>query len=110
MIIPLARSTCPFARGWFTAAKSILMWYSSQNSRNLPLVNCVPLSVMIEFGTPEATDNNVGGEFHGLFEGDLCDWPHLDPLSLFVSCNQDMCIAPGRLFERHDHIKSLDGE
>jgi hypothetical protein len=29
------------------------MWSSSQKSRNFFLVNCVPLSVMIEFGTPK---------------------------------------------------------
>jgi hypothetical protein len=29
------------------------MWWSSQKSRNFFLVNCVPLSVMIEFGIPK---------------------------------------------------------
>jgi hypothetical protein len=29
------------------------MWWSSQKSRNFFLVNCVSLSVMIEFGTPK---------------------------------------------------------
>jgi hypothetical protein len=29
------------------------MWWSSQNSRNFFLVNYVPLSVMMEFGTPK---------------------------------------------------------
>jgi hypothetical protein len=29
------------------------MWWSSQKSRNFFLVNCVPLSVMMEFGTPK---------------------------------------------------------
>jgi hypothetical protein len=53
MIILLARSICPFARGWAMMAQSIQMWYSSQNSRNLLLMNYVPLSVMIEFGTPK---------------------------------------------------------
>jgi hypothetical protein len=28
------------------------MWYLSQNSRNFRLVNLDPLSVMMEFGTP----------------------------------------------------------
>jgi hypothetical protein len=28
-------------------------WYSSQNSSNLFMVNYVPLSMMIEFGTPK---------------------------------------------------------
>jgi hypothetical protein len=29
------------------------MWWSSQKSRNFFQVNCVPLSVMMEFGTPK---------------------------------------------------------
>jgi hypothetical protein len=29
------------------------MWWSSQKSRNFLLVNWVPLSVMMEFGTPK---------------------------------------------------------
>jgi hypothetical protein len=29
------------------------MWWSSQKSRNFFPVNCMPLSVMIEFGTPK---------------------------------------------------------
>jgi hypothetical protein len=29
------------------------MWWSSQKSRNFLPVNCVPLSVMMEFGTPK---------------------------------------------------------
>jgi hypothetical protein len=29
------------------------MWWSSQKSKNFFLVNCVPLSVMMEFGTPK---------------------------------------------------------
>jgi hypothetical protein len=29
------------------------MWWSLQKSRNFFLVNCVPLSVMMEFGTPK---------------------------------------------------------
>ena len=52
-IMPFARSTWPLVLGWATAAQSTLMWYSSQNSRNLFPVNCVPLSVMIELGTPK---------------------------------------------------------
>jgi hypothetical protein len=37
--------------GWATTTQSTQMRYSSQNSRNLFPVNCVPLSVMTEFGT-----------------------------------------------------------
>jgi hypothetical protein len=51
-IIPLARSTCPFVIGCATAAQSTRMWWSLQKSRNFFPVNCVPLSVMMEFGTP----------------------------------------------------------
>jgi hypothetical protein len=38
--------------GCATAALSMRMWYSLQNLRNFFPVNCVPLSVMLEFGTP----------------------------------------------------------
>jgi hypothetical protein len=34
-------------------AQSTRMWWSSQKSRNFFPVNCVPLSVMMEFGTPK---------------------------------------------------------
>ena len=51
--MPFARSTYPFVRGCATAAQSIRMCCSSQNQMNFLLVNCVPLSVMMEFGTPK---------------------------------------------------------
>jgi hypothetical protein len=35
------------------AAQSTRMWWSSQKSRNFFPVNCMPLSVMMEFGTPK---------------------------------------------------------
>ena len=47
------RSTCLFMRGCATVAQSTRMWYSSQNRRNFFPVNYVPLSVMMEFGTPK---------------------------------------------------------
>jgi hypothetical protein len=34
-------------------AQSTRMWWSSQKSRNFFPVNCVPLSVMMEFRTPK---------------------------------------------------------
>jgi hypothetical protein len=34
-------------------AQSTRMWWSSQKSRNFFPVNCVPLLVMMEFGTPK---------------------------------------------------------
>jgi hypothetical protein len=37
-------------RGWVTATESTRMLLSSLKSRNLSLVNRVPLSVMIELG------------------------------------------------------------
>jgi hypothetical protein len=51
-IMPLARSTCPFVYGCATADQSTRMWKLSQNAKNFLPVNWVPLSVMIEFGTP----------------------------------------------------------
>ena len=47
------RSTYPFIWGCAMAAQSTWMWCSSQNQRNFLPVNCVPLSVMMEFGTPK---------------------------------------------------------
>jgi hypothetical protein len=46
-------------------------------------VNCVPLSVIIEFGTPKSMDD-VGNELYSLVEGDLCDRPYLNPLGELV--------------------------
>ena len=51
--MPLARSTCPFMWGCATAAQSTWLWYWLQNQRNFVLVNYVPLSMMMEFGTPK---------------------------------------------------------
>ena len=51
-IMPLARSTWPFVLGCPTADQTTWMWWLSQNVRNLCPVNCVPLSVMMVFGTP----------------------------------------------------------
>src|SRR6185369_1985281 len=51
-IMPLACSTCSFVCGCATADQSTHMWKLSQNAKNFLPVNWVPLSVMIEFGTP----------------------------------------------------------
>jgi hypothetical protein len=48
----LARSTSPLVCGCTTAAQSTKMWCLSQKSRNFLPVNWDPLSVMMEFGTP----------------------------------------------------------
>ena len=48
-----ARSTCPFVRGCTTAAQLTRMCCSSQNQMNFLPVNYVPLSMMMEFGTPK---------------------------------------------------------
>jgi hypothetical protein len=48
-----ARSTCPFVRRWATVAQSTWMLLSSQKSRSFSPVNWVPLSVIIELGTPK---------------------------------------------------------
>ena len=58
-IMPLARSTCPFICGCATADQSIRMWKLSQNAKNFLPVNWVPLSVMIEFGTPNLKTMSV---------------------------------------------------
>ena len=52
-IMSFARSTCPFVRRCAMAAQSIRMCCSSQNQMNFLPVNCMPLSVMMEFGTPK---------------------------------------------------------
>jgi hypothetical protein len=39
--------------GCATAAQSTQMWWSSQKSRNFLPVKWVPLSVIMEFGTPK---------------------------------------------------------
>ena len=51
--MPFARSTCLFVRGCTTMAQSNWMCCSSQNQMNFLPVNCVPLSMMMEFGTPK---------------------------------------------------------
>ena len=58
-IMPLARSTCPFVCGCATADQSTRMWKLSQNAKNFLPVNWVPLSVMIEFGTPNLKTMSV---------------------------------------------------
>ena len=51
--MPFVHSTCPFIQGCVTAAQSTWMCCSLQNRMNFLSVNCVPLSVMMEFGTPK---------------------------------------------------------
>ena len=51
-IMPLPCSTWAFVCGCATADQSTHMWKSLQNFKNFLPVNWVPLSVMIEFGTP----------------------------------------------------------
>ena len=51
--MPFARSTCLFVRGCATVAQSTRMCCSSHNRINFLPVNYVPLSVMMEFGTPK---------------------------------------------------------
>ena len=58
-IMPLACSTCPFVCGCATADQSTRMWKLSQNAKKFLHVNWVPLSVMIEFGTPNLKTMSV---------------------------------------------------
>jgi hypothetical protein len=39
------------------ADQSTRMWWLSQKSKNFLLVNWVPLSVMMQLGTPKAVDD-----------------------------------------------------
>jgi hypothetical protein len=52
-IRPLARSTYPVVCRWETVAQSTWMLLSSQKYRIFSPVNWVPLSVMMELGTPK---------------------------------------------------------
>ena len=49
--MPFTHLTYPFVRGCAMVAQSTRMWWSSQNRRNFFPMNCVPLSVMMEFRT-----------------------------------------------------------
>src|SRR4026207_2137569 len=82
-IMPLARSTCLFICGCATADQSTRMWKLSQNAKNFLPVNWVPLSVMIEFGTPNLKTMSVKN-WTALIGFDLADGPSLDPLGEFV--------------------------
>ena len=72
-------------------------------------MNCVPLSMMMEFGTPKAMDD-VKEEQHGLLGLDHGDRPSLYPLCKLVYGNKQLRIAPGSPLERSDQIEPLDRE
>jgi hypothetical protein len=79
------------------------MWWSSQKSRNFFLVNCVPLSVMMEFGDPESMDD-VGEERHRLLGPDGGQGSELDPLGEFVDGDQQVREAPGFLLQGTNEV------
>jgi hypothetical protein len=83
----LARSTSPLVCGCTTAAQSTQMWCLSQKSRNFLPVNWDPLSVMMEFGTPESVDD-VSKERHGLLGPKVRDWACLDPFGELIHGDQ----------------------
>ena len=58
---------------------------------------------------PKAMDD-VKEEQHGLLRLDRGDQPSLYPLCKLVYGNEQVHIAPGRLFERFDQIKPPDHE
>ena len=70
-------------------------------------MNCMLLSMMMEFGTPKVMDD-VKEEQHGLLRLDHGDQPRLYPLSKVVYGNRQVRIALGPSLERSDHIEPLD--
>ena len=72
-------------------------------------MNCVPLFVMMEFGTPKAMDD-VKEEQHGLLRLDCGDRSSLYPLCKLVYGDKQVHIAPEHPFERSDQIEPLDRE
>ena len=70
-------------------------------------MNCVSLSVMMEFGTPIAMDD-VKEEQHGLLRLDHGDWSCLYPLCKLVYGDKQVRIAPGCPLDMSDQIEPLD--
>ena len=71
-------------------------------------MNCVLLSMIMEFGTKAMDD--VKEEQHGLLGLDRGDRLSLYPLCKLVYGDKQVCIAPGRPLERFDQIEALDHE
>jgi hypothetical protein len=78
------------------------MWWSSQKSRNFFPVNCVPLSVLIEFGTPKRwmilEKNATACSDLMLFRGRTSI--HMENLSI----DQQVREAPGCLLQGIDEV------
>ena len=72
-------------------------------------MNCVPLFVMMEFGTPKAMEH-VKEEQHGLLELDHGDRSSLYPLCKLVYGDKQVCISPERPLEGSNQIEPLDHE
>jgi hypothetical protein len=68
-------------------------------------VNWVPLSVMMEFGTPKTMDDVVE-ERHRLLGPDAVQGPDLDPLGKFVDGDQQVRVAPGCLLQGADEVQT----
>ena len=103
------RLTCPFVQGCATMAQSMWIWYSSQNQRNFVPVNCVPLSVIMEFGTPKQWMMSRKNSMACL---DLIE--EIGRASIhFVNLStgdKQVRIALGRPLERSNKIDPLDHE
>ena len=71
-------------------------------------MNYVPLSVMMEFGTPKQHD--VKEEQHGLLGLDYGDRPSFDSFCELVYGDNQVGVAPGHLFERPNQVEPPDRE
>ena len=69
-------------------------------------MNCVPLLVMMVFGTPNLWMISV----NRLLGLDSIDWTSLDPLGELIDCYQQMGIASGGLLQRPNHVQPPHGE
>jgi hypothetical protein len=80
----------------------------SQNSRNFLPVNWDPLSVIMEFDTPNrwmmSVKNDTACSALRFVIG------RLDPLGEFIHDNQQVSVAPGRLSQGPDDAQSPHGE
>jgi hypothetical protein len=69
-------------------------------------MNCVPLFVIMEFGTPKRWMMSMKN-FYGLFRPDFHDRPGLYPLCELVYGDKLVCIALRHPFEGPDQIEPL---
>ena len=85
------------------------MWCLSQNSRNFCPVNCVPLSVIMELGTPNrwmiSVKNSTACSALILVMGRTSI--HLENLLI---CDKQVGEAPGCLLQRPDEVEAPDSK